>query len=175
MLIQRVLVFRKYNKKESECPSVTAASHNGAVSLPGSTSKQSLSHKCQQANEKHGAQGEGPFIPEVPGWGLAWIYQGGCQSKHSSPGRPDPHSSRGPPLAAAVGPHNAGFFPTSQPHLPNHAKPWQLWVLPTQSPSVLPAARHTPKSPPFKQRLGCIPLRGQRAPSVRSQAQHAQP
>lgn len=150
MQIRRVLVFRKYNKKESGCPSVTAAFHNGAVCLPGSDSQQILDHECQQLMKSTVPRLKRPFIPGVPGWGLAWTYQGAARVNTARlAASPDPHSSRGPPVAARSGPLTMlAFSRPVSPHLPNLAKPWQLWVLPTQSPSVLPAARHIPKSLP---------------------------
>lgn len=97
-----------------------------------------------------------PFIPEVPGWGLAWTRRGGCQGKHSSPCRPDPHSRRGPPVAARSGPLTMLAFslPVS-PHLPNPPSPGSSGSSLLSLPQFCLQLGIFPKAPRFEQRLGC--------------------
>lgn len=110
---------------------------------------------------------------QYPGGVLAWIYQGACQNKYSTPFRQDPHASRGPPAAACSRTLTMlAFSLPVNPRLLSPAKPWQLWVLSSSASSVLPAAEPIPKSLRFKQRLVVIPLQRWLARSIRIQAQH---
>lgn len=163
MQIRRVLVFRKYNKKESGCPSVTAAFHNGAVCLPGSESQQILNHECQQLMKSTVPRLKRPFIPGVPGWGLAWTYQGAARVNTARLAARTHIPVAGLPWQPAVGPSQCWLFP-GQSALIYRTSPspgssgsfllslpqfcLQLDIFPKVSPPL-------PPPPPFKQRRGC--------------------
>lgn len=97
--------------------------HKGTVSLPGSKSKQ-IDRKCPEADEKHCAEGEAPFHScPCPSWGLARIYQQACQSKYNTSGTGSTFQLWASCNSLPLVPHNAGFFPPSQPSFmgPNEA------------------------------------------------------